>query len=137
MAELICHDTFTWISSVVKGPQFFEDAVYVKVYASDLSKEPAFQLIAMENKSKNQEIQMIPEQYQVLEKLGEGLLAHDKLAGLVRRDLKPDNTLLMGKECHIKTGDFGLTERFGRFIPSMSHIIQDMAPERSILEPNQ
>ncbi|XP_063309070.1 serine/threonine-protein kinase SBK1-like [Pelobates fuscus] len=58
--------------------------------------------------------------------------------GLVHRDLKPDNILLMDKECHnIKIGDFGLTERFGRFIPSMSHIIPYMAPELSILEPNQ
>ncbi|XP_075056920.1 serine/threonine-protein kinase SBK1-like [Mixophyes fleayi] len=49
---------------------------------------------------------------------------------LVHRDVKPDNVLLMDKDCHhIKLSDFGLTQRAGTLVPSMSPIIPYMSPE--------
>ncbi|XP_075716861.1 serine/threonine-protein kinase SBK1-like [Rhinoderma darwinii] len=49
---------------------------------------------------------------------------------LVHRDLKPDNVLLMDKECyHIKLSDFGLTQITGTLVPYMSPIIPYMSPE--------
>ncbi|XP_063771896.1 serine/threonine-protein kinase SBK1-like [Pseudophryne corroboree] len=49
---------------------------------------------------------------------------------LVHRDLKPDNVLLMDKECHhIKLSDFGLTQLAGTLVPFMSPIIPYMSPE--------
>ncbi|XP_041417991.1 SH3 domain binding kinase 1 like L homeolog isoform X1 [Xenopus laevis] len=57
---------------------------------------------------------------------------------LVHRDLKPDNVLLMDKECyHIKLCDFGFTQSVGSLVPSMSHIIPYMPPELCNLKPNQ
>ncbi|XP_073529565.1 serine/threonine-protein kinase SBK1-like [Phyllobates terribilis] len=50
--------------------------------------------------------------------------------GLVHRDLKPDNVLLMDKDCYqIKLSDFGLTQPMGNYVSSMSHIIPYMSPE--------
>ncbi|KAM4043844.1 serine/threonine-protein kinase SBK1-like [Anomaloglossus baeobatrachus] len=50
--------------------------------------------------------------------------------GLVHRDLKTDNVLLMDRDCYyIKLSDFGLTQRVGTCVSAMSHIIPYMAPE--------
>ncbi|XP_077346336.1 serine/threonine-protein kinase SBK1-like [Lithobates pipiens] len=58
--------------------------------------------------------------------------------GLVHRDLKPDNVLLMDKECHtIKLCDFGLTETISSIVTKMSHIIPYMSPELCALKKNQ
>ncbi|XP_069830378.1 serine/threonine-protein kinase SBK1-like [Dendropsophus ebraccatus] len=49
---------------------------------------------------------------------------------LVHRDIKPDNILLMDKECYsIKLSDFGLTQPAGTLVPAMSPIIPYMPPE--------
>lgn len=58
--------------------------------------------------------------------------------GLVHQDRKPDNALLMDKECHtIKLCDFGLTETIGSIVTKMSHIIPYMSPELCALKRNQ
>ncbi|XP_073529553.1 serine/threonine-protein kinase SBK1-like [Phyllobates terribilis] len=58
--------------------------------------------------------------------------------GLVHRDLKPDNVLLMDKDCYqIKLSDFGLTKPVGTNVSSMSHIIPYMSPELCDLKEEQ
>ncbi|XP_073442707.1 serine/threonine-protein kinase SBK1-like [Dendrobates tinctorius] len=50
--------------------------------------------------------------------------------GLVHRDLKSDNVLLMDEDCYqVKLSDFGLTQPTGYFVLSMSHTIPNMSPE--------
>ncbi|XP_077148303.1 serine/threonine-protein kinase SBK1-like [Ranitomeya variabilis] len=53
---------------------------------------------------------------------------HDQ--ALVHRDVKPDNVLLMDKDCfHVKLSDFGLTQAIGTLVPLMSPLIPFMSPE--------
>ncbi|KAG9466740.1 hypothetical protein GDO78_016188 [Eleutherodactylus coqui] len=55
--------------------------------------------------------------------------------GLVHRDIKLDNILLMDAECHsVKLADFGLTRLQGTSVPSMSWYIPYMAPELCALK---
>ncbi|XP_044130035.1 serine/threonine-protein kinase SBK1-like [Bufo gargarizans] len=51
-------------------------------------------------------------------------------SGIVHRDVKLDNILLMDAECHwIKLADFGLTRIQGTLVPSLSWCIPYTAPE--------
>ncbi|XP_040277455.1 serine/threonine-protein kinase SBK1-like [Bufo bufo] len=51
-------------------------------------------------------------------------------SGVVHRDVKLDNILLMDAECHwIKLADFGLTRIQGTLVPSLSWCIPYTAPE--------
>ncbi|XP_069830379.1 serine/threonine-protein kinase SBK1-like [Dendropsophus ebraccatus] len=57
---------------------------------------------------------------------------------LVHRDIKPDNILLMNKECKsIKLSGFGLTQPAGTLVPAMSPIIPYMPPELCQLKVNE
>ncbi|CAH2245866.1 serine threonine- kinase SBK1-like [Pelobates cultripes] len=58
--------------------------------------------------------------------------------GIVHGDLKPDNVLLMDKDCHhIKLGDFGHSQSIGSLVGCMSHIIPYMSPEICSLKSNE
>ncbi|XP_073484970.1 serine/threonine-protein kinase SBK1-like [Aquarana catesbeiana] len=57
---------------------------------------------------------------------------------LVHRDLKPDNILLMDKECHsVKLCDFGLSRPIGSIVTSMSHIIPSLSPEQCAMKSDE
>uniref|UniRef100_A0A8C5MRE3 Protein kinase domain-containing protein n=1 Tax=Leptobrachium leishanense TaxID=445787 RepID=A0A8C5MRE3_9ANUR len=57
---------------------------------------------------------------------------------LIHGDLKPDNVLLMDKDCHqIKLADFGHARSIGQLVGRMSHIIPHMCPEICCLQENE
>ncbi|KAM5191367.1 ribosomal protein S6 kinase alpha-2-like [Mantella aurantiaca] len=58
--------------------------------------------------------------------------------GLVHRDIKLDNILVMDSECHvIKVADYGLTRLQGTYTPPMSWVIPYTAPELCSLKPEE
>ncbi|KAM8953258.1 serine/threonine-protein kinase SBK1-like [Pelodytes ibericus] len=58
--------------------------------------------------------------------------------GLVHKDLKTDNVLLMDSDCyHVKLSDFGLTQDVGTIIPSLSLVNPYMSPELCQLQDDE